>query len=243
MKYTAKIYILVLSMIVILFNGCIKEKYSTPTQNTPKVDFTSNLTIAQLKSDISKYYFASSTNGITWIVNTSEVIPTDFPVSNFSALSFASRTGKSKAILIGGIDAYEHIKSWSTENGTYWASFSDENHSLDTLATGASIISYDNKLLLLGIRSDGIRNHFKQSIDEGFSWQTPDTTFIQLPKTYANRSYQSVVVLNPSTYLLSTPLEEKIKSNRIFIMGGKNVTGILSDIWTGKINRKNFMIQ
>ncbi len=70
MKYTAKIYILVLSMIVILFNGCIKEKYSTPTQNTPKVDFTSNLTIAQLKSASTGFVHIGDTmiiSGVTII--------------------------------------------------------------------------------------------------------------------------------------------------------------------------------
>lgn len=50
MKYTTKIFILFISMGVILFNSCIKEKYSTPAIEIPKVDFVSTLTIAQLKT-------------------------------------------------------------------------------------------------------------------------------------------------------------------------------------------------
>jgi len=227
-------------------NGISWATKTIPDYNFKSLLFSLNdklWAIAQLKSDLSKYYFANSIDGITWLVNTSDVIPTGFPTSDFSAISFSARTGKPKAIVIGGKNSNDKMGSWSTENGTYWVPFSNENHTLDTLAVGSSIISYDNKLLLFGIRTDGISNHFKQSIDEGLSWQTPDTTYNKLPKTYTNRSYQSVVVLNPSTYLLSTPLEEKIKSNWIFIIGGKNAAGVLSDIWTGKINRKKFMIQ
>lgn len=198
--------------------------------------------ITESKSD-NKNYFASSTDGITWTVITSVVFPERFPVNDFSTLSFSSRTGKPKAIVIGGTDADGKIMSWSTENGTYWTNFSNENNTLDTLATGSSIIAYDNKLLLFGMSSEGLTTHFKQSIDEGFSWQTPDSTYNFLPTDYVSRSYQSAVVLKPAAYLETTPLTEKLATNRIFIIGGKNIQGVMSEIWTGKLNRKNFMIQ
>ena len=190
--------------------------------------------IAQLKSDPSKYYFVSSIKGISWPENTSEVIPTGFPVSDFSALSFSSRTGKPKAIVIGGKNAKNKMGSWSTENGTYWVSLSYENNNLDTLSTGSSIIAYDNKLFLFGNSINRV-NHFRESIDEGLTWRKPDSTYNYLPKTYQSRSYQSVVVYKP----IAT--DTSYDANRIYIIGGQNESTVFSDIWTGKLNRKYFL--
>jgi len=227
-------------------NGSDWTAQSVTNYNVKSILFSLNSklwAVTQSKSDNSKYYFANSSDGIVWAVITSNVIPDRFPVNDFSALSFSSRTGKPKAIVIGGTDSESKIMSWSTENGTYWTTFSIENNTLDTLATGASIIPYDNKLLLFGKRTDKVSNHFKQSIDEGLSWQIPDSTYNYLPTNYNYRSYQSAIVFKPATYNATIPLVEKQTTNRIFVIGGKNETGILSDIWTGKLNRKNFMIQ
>ena len=55
---------------VILFNSCIKEKYSTPDPKTPRVDFTSNLTIAKLKSAATGFL----TIGDTMIIGSDTII-------------------------------------------------------------------------------------------------------------------------------------------------------------------------
>jgi len=34
-----------------------------------------------------------------------------------------------------------------------------------------------------------------------------------------------------------------LQSNRIFIIGGKSGSTTFSDVWTGKLNRKNFLRQ
>jgi len=165
-------------------------------------------------------------------------IPVNFPVTDFSALSFTSRSGKTKAIVVGGKDSDGKIlrTNWSTENGIYWIDFSDKNFNtksttLDTLALGSSIIAYDNKLLLFGARNNTgsvVENHFKESIDEGYTWQTPDSASNYLPESYQARSFQSVIVDN---------------SDRIFIVGGKSQGTVSSDVWTCKLNRKSFIIQ
>ena len=187
--------------------------------------------IAQSKND-QKYHFANSVDGGT--LNVIGVIPSDFPVSDFASVSFTSRSGKTKAIVVGGKSSTGATlkTNWSTEDGTYWLDFSaDQNHSLDTLALGASVISYDKKLLLYGTENNigsSLKNHFKQSIDEGLTWQTPDSASNVLPVNYPARTYQSVVV---------------DQSNRIYIVGGKSGSTVLSDVWTGKLNRKSFIIQ
>lgn len=218
-------------------NGTTWSAKSIPDYNFKSLLFALNDTlraVTQSKADNNKYYFASSADGITWLVNTSKVIPTGFPVNDFSALSFSARTGKPKAIVIGGKNTNNKMGSWSTENGTYWVSLSDVNHTLDTLATGSSIVAYDNKLLLFGNKING-QNHFKVSIDEGLSWSTPDSTYNYLPKTYQARSYQSVVVYKPITD------NKSYEANRIYIIGGQNESAVFSDVWTGKLNRKSFL--
>ncbi|MEI8086058.1 MAG: DUF6242 domain-containing protein [Paludibacter sp.] len=189
--------------------------------------------IAQLKSDLSKYYFASSSDGVIWAVNTSDVIPNNFPTSDFSALSFSARTGKPKAIVIGGKNSNGKMGSWSTENGTYWVPFGDENHTLDTLAVGSSIIAYDNKLLLFGIKTNGT-THLKESIDEGLSWKMPNKKYNYI-KDYQARSYQSALIFKPNDD------DKSYGANRIFLIGGQDETTVFSDVWTGKLNRKNFL--
>jgi len=214
--------------------------------------FNNKLWAVVQASDLS-YHFATSTNGVNWDMLTGE-LPANFPVRGFASLSFATRTGKPKVLVLGGYSASdEYLKSnFSSEDCKYWINFSSENsigrHSLDSLAPGSSIISYDNKLLLFGaVEKDGLMtgNYYRQSIDEGMSWQVSDTTYNRIREAYVSkvsgterdtilynnlpfRSFQSVVVNN---------------SHQIFIVGGKSNTKMMLDIWTGKLNRKSFVRQ
>jgi len=205
-----------------------------------------------------KYYFSNSIDGTIWAVDTSKVIPNNFPVNNFTALSFNSRLGKPKAIVVAAKSANgDALKSWSTEDGKYWVDFGKENKTLDTLAVGFSIIPYDDKLFVFGKRTDKLAYHFKISKDEGLSWQLPDTLYNRLRQNiisstndtthinYETRNFQSVVLLNPRNYtgINQAQLDDILKSNRIFMIGGKSGSTTFSDVWTGKLNRKNFLRQ
>jgi hypothetical protein len=162
-------------------------------------------------------------------------LPVGFPLTDFAAVSFTSRVGgKPKAIVIGGKDVNGAIlnTNWNTENGTYWVNFNENashSKSLDTLALGASLISYDSKLFVFGTKKDNVAvPQYKVSLDEGLTWKAPDTLYNRLPKTYTQRNYSSVVVDN---------------SNRIYIVGGKANAAILTDVWTGKLNSLSFIRQ
>jgi len=188
--------------------------------------------ITQSKVDL-KYRFASSVDGTIWLIQNE--LPVGFPLTDFAALSFTSRVGgKPKAIVIGGKDANGTIlnTNWNTENGTYWVNFNENashSKSLDTLALGASLISYDSKLFVFGTKTDSVKvSQYKVSLDEGLTWKAPDTLYNKLPKTYVKRNYSSVVVDN---------------SNRIYIVGGKANAAILTDVWTGKLNSLSFIRQ
>ena len=188
--------------------------------------------ITQSKVDL-KYRFASSVDGTIWLIQNE--LPAGFPLTDFAAVSFTSRVGgKPKAIVIGGKDGNGAIlnTNWNTENGTYWVNFNENashSKSLDTLALGASLISYDSKLFVFGTKKDNVAvPQYKVSLDEGLTWKAPDTLYNRLPKTYTQRNYSSVVVDN---------------SNRIYIVGGKANAAILTDVWTGKLNSLSFIRQ
>lgn len=190
-------------------------------------------------------YFASSANGTDWTVG--EAAPASFPVRDFAALTFATRNGKQKGLVMGGIGADgTNLKNrWSTQDGKYWVDFSRENRTADTLATGASLFAYDNKLFAVGLRNDKAApvTHFRVSIDEGLSWKQPDSAYNFLPVAYEPRSYISAVVFKPKAYNKADSKAVIEESNCIFLMGGKTETQVFSDVWTGKQNRKNFLVQ
>jgi hypothetical protein len=208
-----------------------------------------------------KCRFATTVDGLNWIIRGE--IPDNFPVSNFTSLSFVSHTGQPKVLVIGGYSDTDGILKtrWSSEDLVHWVDFSIDNHSLDTLAAGASVISYGDKLFLFGVRSDKAvyTTHFRQSIDEGFSWQKPDILYNRLSlridtigvnkkdttiyRDCQPRNYQSVVVLKPRTYNSTDSKQQNIESNWIFMIGGKTQTGVLSDVWRSKLNSKNFLHQ
>jgi len=181
---------------------------------------------------------------------TTGTIPDNFPVKDFASVTYSSPTGKPKVLVSGGYSATDNINPlknrWSTEDGSTWVDFSRENNSLDTLAVGASIISYDNKLFVFGKSTVKGTSFYKVSVDEGLSWQNTDTSRNKLPKIYEPRSYQSVVVFKPLELKGVQPVsmkEQILESNRIFIIGGINGSTVYSDIWTSKLNRKNFLRQ
>ncbi len=185
--------------------------------------------VTQNKTD-QAYYFATSTDGSNW--NFGSKISSNFPISDYSALSFSTRNGKPKVLVIGGYSATGTLLNtrWSTEDGIIWLDFSVENSSLPAIA-GASVISYDSKILLIGGKNESnatLVNPLRESIDEGLSWSTPDSTKNYLPNEFQPRFYQSALV---------------DKSNRIFIVGGQNQTTTFKDVWTGKLNRKSFIRQ
>jgi hypothetical protein len=187
--------------------------------------------VTQSKTD-QLYRFASSKDGLTWIINRKNVIPDNFPVSDFSAVTFTSVTAKAKGLILGGYSVTGSLlrNNWSTEDGAYWVDFSTENNTLSPIIDGA-VIRYDNKLLLFGQVDDSDisqKTYYKVSFDEGLSWKTPDILRNVIPSTFSPRAYLSVVV---------------DKNNRIFIIGGKSYSTIYSDVWTGMLNRKKFLLQ
>ena len=211
----------------------------------------------------SKYYIGSSKDGILWktLIN----LPVNFPVSSFASITLQTVTQKSKSVVLGGYSKENALlrNCWSTENGYYWIDFSTENRSLDSLDAGASVISYDKKLLLYGKYSTLDKSFYKESVDEGFSWRTPNLKYNQIRQGFSQKSIktakdtiiyvnylphskQSVVVdKNSNIYLVGGLVNKSMVSVRGFNTRqqyfGQTPTYVpSSDVWTGKLNRLSF---
>ena len=89
--------------------------------------------------------------------------------------------------------------------------------------TGASIIQYDDQLLMFGGIDNDLtwRSDMLYSKDEGMNWYVPDSTHNQLPSTYQTRQYQSVILDD---------------TQHIYIIGGQSSTESFSDVYRGKRN-------
>lgn len=194
---------------------------------------------ALFKQDASsKYYFATSQNGMIW--QTGDTIPSNFPVVDYAALAFSSRTNKPKALVLGGNAASGALLStkWSVQkeiSSKYkWVEFSKDKPDLTTLS-GVSMIHYDNKLLLFGgMDKNGniVGKGYKESIDEGMTWRNTDSVYNVIVDTgnaitYQPRSYQSVIHDTSNHY--------------IYLLGGRNNTSSFSDVWVGRLNRMTFI--
>ena len=167
-----------------------------------------------------KYHIARTSNAADWEIG--DEIPQNFPIEQYATLSFKTRLNVPTAIVVGGktqTSANSYV--WGTSDGLNWIDFSTGKDYPSI--TGASIIPYDGKLLMFQGAGD---MHLTQSVNEGFSWSMPDTTYNKLPETYVRRSFQSVFVNETD--------------KRIFIIGGKDDIRVLSDVWTGKLNRLNW---
>ena len=150
-----------------------------------------------------------------------------FPIGGYYTLVFRSQVGRPKVIVVGGYDQTGQLIR------TNWIGQPDLNNQMvfeplrmDALPPihNASVIQYDNKLLLFG----GMNEYsgvipLLESRNEGLNWNVPDSAFNVLPETFTARAYQSVI------------LNETDK--RIFLIGGRNSVASFSDVWTVKLNR------
>lgn len=173
--------------------------------------------------------FAESRDAQAW--NEGDVLPEKFPLSDYAAFTFESRTGKAKAMVMGGITADGVVCNtrWCTEDGELWVDYSVEQPDFGSLA-GAAVVYYADRLLMFGgvdANNQLFDGAVLESYDEGLHWAVPDTALNKLPETYAVRTNQSAFVYGTSIYLF----------------GGRTRTQVFSDMWKGKLNKMDFSQQ
>ncbi len=157
------------------------------------------------------------------------VLPKNFPISDFAALSFQSSSERPRAMIVGGrsIDGTAINTRWNMEYelsaGYRMVDFSIEQPNFQSL-TGISIIQYNQQLIMFGGIDNDLtyRSDILYSNDEGMHWYAPDTLHNQLPDTYVSRHKQSVVTDDQCN---------------IYIIGGQNNTETFSDVYRGFLNK------
>ena len=156
------------------------------------------------------------------------VLPANFPISDFAALSFSSSSERPRAMIVGGRNMAGDVVNtrWNLEyaatDGYRLKDFSIAQPSFKSL-TGVSIVQYGNHLMMFGGTDNDLkwRSDMLYSDDEGMNWYIPDTAHHKLPENYTTRQNQSVVLDN---------------SQNLYIIGGQSQAQSLSDVYRGYLN-------
>ncbi len=173
------------------------------------------------------YHLATSKDAQQWRLH--EVLPADFPVSDYAALTFQSVSKRPRAMIVGGFaPTGESLNTrWNVEftqeKGYAWSNFSIEQPNFQSL-TGVDVIYYNNRFYLFGgVDADNTIGEYAilESIDEGMHWHVPDSAHNCLPSSYTLRTKPSVVVGS---------------DNAMYIVGGQSRTQVFSDVYRGKLN-------
>ena len=156
------------------------------------------------------------------------VLPANFPISDFAALSFGSSSERPRAMIVGGRNMAGEVVNtrwnleYATADGYRLKDFSIAQPSFKSL-TGVSIVQYGNHLIMFGGTDNDLkwRSDMLYSDDEGMNWYVPDTVHNKLPNNYTSRQNQSVVLDN---------------GQNLYIIGGQSQTESLSDVYRGYLN-------
>jgi hypothetical protein len=180
----------------------------------------------------TSYTFAKSLDGIKW--TTGDALPSDFPVSDFTSVSFLPPAGQSKIVVIGGYNAQNAIVNsvyTYTELSDPWVRMDGKTKGEVDLRprAGSSVVWYNNQLMMLGGKTTTalLPDTMLWSKTEGQIWTKGDSlTLIPKSLLYAPRMHQSVFV---DQYY------------RIWIAGGQDLNGVYNrDLWVGRLNKLGF---
>ena len=156
-----------------------------------------------------------------------------FPISDFSPVVFSGRSGRKRAMVMGGFDVNGNALNsrWNLEwidTDTTTGYYRLENFTIEqpefSALTGAALVWYDYRMLLFGAQENPTSTTIHtilESVDEGMNWDLPDSTHNILPATFVPRRHQAAVVTD---------------DNAILLIGGQNRTTSFSDVWRGKKN-------
>ncbi len=173
------------------------------------------------------YHLATTHDGTQW--NLHEVLPADFPISDYAALTFQSVSRRLRAMVVGGFSATgESLNTrwnleYTAEKGYTWTNFSIEQPNFQSL-TGVEVVWYNERFYMFGgVDADNTIGEYAmlESVDEGMNWSVPDSAHNTLPATYSLRTKSSVFVGD---------------DNAIYIVGGQSRTQVFADIYRGKLN-------
>ncbi len=173
------------------------------------------------------YHLATSKDLQQWQLH--ETLPSNFPISDYAALTFRSVSNRPRAMVVGGFSAIgESLNTrwnmeYTPENGYKWTNFSIEQPNFASL-TGIDIVWYNQRFYLFGgVDANNQIGEYAilESVDEGMNWRIPDSVHNCLPASYPLRTKASAFVGT---------------DNAIYIAGGQSRTEIFADFYRGKLN-------
>jgi hypothetical protein len=166
--------------------------------------------------------FAFTPDLMEW--NTGDIIPANFPVTDFSAFS-QERAKIGRLTLIAGKSATNEFLNtvWSTQNGLYWAKLTNTDKIFPPMIK-ANVFYYDNAFWIMnGLVVDVDYNRdIYYSIDGGTTWTVKDEK-VTRPDDFIDRWGASVV--SDGVYF--------------YAIGGRQAD-FLPEIWKCFINKMEF---
>lgn len=185
-----------------------------------------------ISSNTDKAYYLATTTDFSQIILESDELPASFPVSDFAAATFISRSYRPRAIVIGGYSADGLILNsrWSAEefDGLIrWVDYSESRFNFQPVA-GTQVVYYNDMLLMLGgMEADNkLRSkHIYQSEDEGLTWTAADTLSNAMPEEFSPRYRHSFFADD---------------DDNLYVVGGQSLTKTFSDVYTGKLGELDF---
>ena len=171
-------------------------------------------------------YHLAVEDGDTWRA-IGEPLPANWPLSEFTVVSFSSSSERPRAMIIGGYDTEGNglNSRWNIEysvaTGYRYANFAIERP-LRSAILGAAAVYYGNRFYLFGgvdAEAQYISSTALYSDDEGLNWFPIDTVHNRLMDVYTQRTQTSATVYD----------------NCIYLFGGQSRTEMYSDVLCGKL--------
>ena len=171
------------------------------------------------------FHLAVEDNG-TWR-SSERALPDNWPLSDFTAVTFLASSERPRAMIIGGYDTRGNglNSRWNIEyslaGGYRYANFAIERP-LCSAILGASAVHYGKRFYLFGgvdAEAKYVTNTALYSDDEGLNWFPIDTVHNRLMDVYSARTQTSAFVHESSVWL----------------MGGQSRTEVFSDVMSGKL--------
>ena len=199
------------------------------TENVVTMLLYWNQKVWALVGDVDDYELAFFADGALTLSGLKPA--SEFPISDFATVCFQSASQRERAMILGGFA--ENGKSLNTrwnleysphisENGGYRMEEFSIGRPFMSLS-GASIISYNDQLLLFGGVNEKkvyLGRDIYISENEGLSWEKADSTKNQLPEAFQARQKQTAIV----------------REGYIYLFGGQDAYNTYSDVYRGRLN-------
>lgn len=176
-------------------------------------------------------FHLSVEDGDAWRANT-DALPTNWPLSDFTAVEFRSSSERPRVMIIGGYDTQGNglNSRWNIEysqaNGYRYANFAIERP-LCSAILGASAVWYGKRFYMFGgvdAEAKYVSETALYSDDEGLNWFPIDTAHNRLMEVYSQRTQTGAFVYDDAVWL----------------MGGQTRTETYSDVLWGKLTSINW---